>query len=269
MRSDLLLKVLTLAALPVYLYAQEGEYKAASLGTTKPSRPAQREFQLNLSRYSSPSKRGWQLNQYLAGQGGEKRGTVKALSFRGKPKPECNSFLITEFGYSYRLGRNSGDPYNSSRDNFYFTWDLGWMTNLSKSYALGATFYAGADQDGARLGIKPRLRRWLGRDLSLDVSPGILLYRLGGNYDKYPGFTGHVGLNYADWITLIGQVEVIPYEYQGYGSYPNWSTRRGNEVTWYGGVKLGSYPGTVAGILAIAAYAIVSSVTFELNLFSN
>ncbi len=153
--------------------------------------------------------------------------------FRGQPPPACKSFWITELGYSYRL--------NAGGHDHYVTFELGYMSNQSERYALGGSLLAGFDEE-FRIGLKPRLRRWLGRSTSIEVSPGILL---AGGGARLPGFTGHVGVNFADVAILTSQVEVLD---RGFGS----------NVAWYGGIKLGSKPGLItsaigSGVLAILA----------------
>jgi len=174
-----------------------------------------------------------------------------SICFRGRPLPKCRSFLLTELSYSHRFDAQPNNSYSSSSANYYFTWEIGWMKNLKGSSALGATLFLGADDDGARFGLKTRYRRWLNRTTSLDLSPGILLLGSNNQFEpSFPGFTGHAGLNFGDWFALIIQVEAIYLDTVG------------TDVGWYGGFKLGSYPGLIGGvasfILVIIAYSTVT-----------
>jgi hypothetical protein len=183
--------------------------------------------------------------------------------FRGKSLSECSSFFISEFAYLKRLSRSVGfdedKVYRFKGDHdFYFSADIGWMRNLDMKNAIGGTMYFGLDDDGSRLAIKPRYRRWLNDKISLDISAGLIFKSFENEMHKSPGFTGHIGLGISDYIMLITQLEIMPFEavYYSYhdGEYLH---MKGKEVVWYGGLKLGSYPGIVTIIIApITAYII-------------
>lgn len=122
------------------------------------------------------------------------------------------------------------------------------MRNFNAHTALGATLIVGADDDGSRIGIKPRYRRWLNRTTSFEVSPGILLSRGNNQFDaEFPGFTGHAGLNVGDWFALTGQMEVIRLQTVG------------TDVAWYGGFKLGSYAAPIGSVVLLIVAAIAAA----------
>src|SRR5215207_8090433 len=75
-------------------------------------------------------------------------------------------------------------------------WELGLMRTLGTQSAFGATVLL---TTRFSLGFKARYRRWLSRMVSLDVAPGVTLYRE-GNTARTPSFTGHVGVNDGDWL---------------------------------------------------------------------
>lgn len=172
---------------------------------------------------------------------------------RPKPLPMCEEFGIFEFGYGYRLGEKP----SWAEENLYFVWDLGWMRNVNKRMALGLSLFAGVDLSYGRLGVKPRYRLWLSSDVSLDVSAGLFVF---GDHEQFavsnPGFTGHVGLNFADWFQPMLQVDVVRL-----GSF-------GTDVAWYAGARVGRYA-AVAGTVGLAAaiylllYAISESGGFD------
>jgi hypothetical protein len=185
----------------------------------------------------------------------------KSLSWRGHPLPECKSFLITEFAFLWRLAENTDSRRSLPQDRWYGAWELGWMRNINPKFALGGTVYAGADNDGARLGLKARGRWWINRVVGLDLSSGILIAGIEEEVENYPGFTSQLGLNFGDWASLVTQVEVIPLEYI---EYPPFSTvpekKSGTETAWYAGLKLGSYPGTIGGIGSVVVAGIVAAL---------
>ena len=130
------------------------------------------------------------------------------------------------------------------------------MRNRSPATALGGTaFLAAADQitgnTGVLLGLKPRVRRWIGRTLSVDLSPGGFYVLSGDANANTIGLTGHGGLNFGDWAALSVQVLVGRSPAQANGS---------TEVGFYLGGKLGSYPGAASGVavpLAILVFSLL------------
>lgn len=143
------------------------------------------------------------------------------ISFRGKPVPECIMFFITEAGGVVGVAGSPGE--------FGVNYEFGLMYNLNQRSALGATLFTLFDGSNFR-GIKLRYRHWMNSSISLDVSPGLSLW----GYGKHPQFTGHVGLNFGDWIALIGQADI----------QRQWHANRlRSKVNFSMGVKFGSYAG--------------------------
>lgn len=184
----------------------------------------------------------------------------KKFSFKPKPLPKCSSFLITEFGWSFGLGKSS-DKGNLRLLN----WELGYMVNRDEHSAIGGTFVIAVEPDGgaSRLGLKVRYRRWLSNGASLDIAPGILILS-GKNKFSFPSFTGHVGLNLSEWFALTGQVEIMRWKKSGYDfTWQNGlekSTRWEKTETdfrWYAGFKLGTPLGAGIGTAVVALIAIV------------
>jgi hypothetical protein len=100
---------------------------------------------------------------------------------------------------------------------------------------------------GVLFGLKPRLRQWIGRLVSIDLSPGAFYVFSGDANRNTIGLTGHVGVNLADFAALSTQVLV------GRSPYTT-----GSELGFYLGGKLGSYPGAVTGIAAPLAVLVVA-----------
>lgn len=152
------------------------------------------------------------------------------MRFRGKPLPECQSFWITEMGAAV------------GSSDVYITWEVGHMVNVSPRLALGGTAITAFDIDhgeaqAVRVGIKARARRWLSPRMSVELSPGLIVYDHRFEAEP-PGLTMHVGLNYGDWIALTGQVEKA----------------KGLPAGRFVGLKAGSYPGLIGfGLSAIFA----------------
>jgi hypothetical protein len=133
------------------------------------------------------------------------------------------------------------------RHNSYWTWQLGWMRNISSRDALGASLFLGAetdrfDQSGSTFGVKARYRRWLGPNLALDVGAGPAL---GG------WMIAHGALAYGDWVALEVQAE------------PGQNVFSDRSFATYAGIRFGSYPGTVLGIAAPLAVLVAIASSYH------
>ncbi len=185
----------------------------------------------------------------------------KQLCLKAYPKPECQSFLITEFSYMNRFHLSSKLPSYVYDDAFLFSWELGLMKNITPRYALGGTFYTAVDDEGSRVGIKARIRRWLSRELSIDLAPGILIAKISGDYERYPAFTGHIGFNYTPMLSVVTQLEIIPFKANLFDPVSQSFRRfRGNEVSWFVGIKLCSEIGVGTGIVGILLVPVIAGL---------
>jgi hypothetical protein len=121
------------------------------------------------------------------------------FSWRGHPKAECSTYLITETGVLLGLTSVSdmGPFPEFDVPGGMFHMELGAMTNISAQDAVGASGVFETVNDGLRGGARLRYRRWLSPTLGLDIAPGLTL--LGDNgVESYPSFSGRVGLSFAD-----------------------------------------------------------------------
>src|SRR5205807_6549338 len=57
---------------------------------------------------------------------------------------------------------------------------------------------------GAAVGIRPRVRFWMSHTTSFDIAPGMVVLGSGA-----PGFSGHAGLNIADYVGLTMHVVAL------------------------------------------------------------
>jgi hypothetical protein len=169
------------------------------------------------------------------------------ICFRGKPAPDCKFFGVTEIGLGFRLGDEGG------LDKGWLASELGLMRNVGPRYAVGGTTYILYDTGASdfRAGLKLRGRRWLRRDLSLNVSGGLLL--LSGIYgEELPGYAGHIDLNYKDLVAAYVGCDVIRRE------------SADERVVWHAGVRTGGHIGSSltavgVGLVFLALYAIATA----------
>jgi len=159
----------------------------------------------------------------------------RPFCFRGRPKPRCDSFWVTEFSVTPRM---NGNPSGGGGPNYYYTWDVGAMKNAGARTALGGAAFLGGEDDGVRFGLTVRYRRWITSTTAFDLSPGVLV--TGGDNKRaprFPAFTGMAGLMYRDLVGVTMRVELVP------------DTAGTVETAWYGGVRFASYPGIVMSIV--------------------
>jgi len=160
-----------------------------------------------------------------------------SLCWRGHPLPECRAFVLTEFGVYSRIDH---DPTHASDSPHYFTLDVGPVWNRTTRDALGLTAYLASGD------------RWLSRNTSVDVAPGIILYGSedGGYQYKAPGIVAGLSLNAGD-LFGVG----LEMEHSRYTPYSPTFPQVGSDTTWRAGAKLGSGLG-VLGALALVGLVI-------------
>lgn len=183
---------------------------------------------------------------------------LASLCWRGKPLPECRTFVLTELGV---YGRLDEDPTHAADNPVYFTLDLGLVKNVSPTAAMGLTAYGGAGDSHARVGARFRYRRWLSRDTSVDFAPGVIVYGSedGGYTHQAPGFVLGATWNWRDWVALGLEVEHSRYEIEGYTPGELASPEKITDTTWCVGGKLGSVPGVVGTAVLVGFFVYLVS----------
>jgi hypothetical protein len=165
------------------------------------------------------------------------------LCWRGRTGAECASFLITEFA----LGVAPKQP--ARRPPVNGMWELGAMRSITPSQAVGASLFVLHDDESRYLiGVRPRLRHWMGPDLSLDLGLGVILrdLRKRSFVVEVPSFTGRVGLDWADRLGVFAQLEVLRVERRPQAN----PELVGTQATVYAGVRFGADVGVLAGAIA-------------------
>ena len=175
--------------------------------------------------------------------------------FRGRARPHCESFWLTEFGVAVPI---SGAKYTDG--GRLFTWELGGMKNVGRHFALGAAGFADGGMPSSGIGFRPRARLWLADGNSLEIAPGIVL----AGPATGPAFSGHVAFNMSDYLAFT--VHVVTVKEPVFSPSPNPPFtivgQKTHPVVFAGG-RLGSKPGTITGILfpalTVAAFFAVCS----------
>ena len=172
-----------------------------------------------------------------SGENRPSRRRIPALTWRGRPLAETRSFLITESGVLARIDDN---PYIGGDSRIAFSFDLGWMKNISEHGAVGFSGYALVSDPTTRLGIRARYRRWLSQKTSIDISPGVLLggEDSGIEYNP-PGFVLGATWNAGDLVALTVDAEYASNLDLVHDTPPlQWEKR--TDVAWRAGAKFGS-----------------------------
>ena len=171
--------------------------------------------------------------------------------WRGEPSPHCRSFWITEFGLFWRLDGISREIRSDEIYDYGIRYEVGPMYNVNEEYALGGTVtLTGTGENG--LGIHGRLRYWMNRNWSLDLSPGVIFLGSAGGDDYellHPAASARLVLNYADFVGFYAGVEQFRVRQEG------------SELDWYVGMHAASYPGAGLGLIfLVIALAAASSM---------
>lgn len=171
--------------------------------------------------------------------------------FRGRPKPTCDNFWLTELGFAKSVAKSV-----TSESASLYTWELGWMVNRGTRHALGVGVFFQVDdfpdppdppyyiRDNTGFGLRPRLRWWISRAISVDLAPGVILYGSGHG----AGFSGHVGLNLGDYAAVTAHIVSRPRAYV----FPS------TQTVFVGG-RVGSALGAIVGGAWLVFIAILSS----------
>lgn len=183
--------------------------------------------------------------------------------FRGKPKPDCCSFLIFETGWMFNL-TSAGDP--QGKDGLLFTADLGVMFNRQSSNAWGGSFHIAENDDGTRFGLGPRYRKWLNKEVSFDFSPRLMFGSGGGGYypvhRRFPGFAFSTSISFKDLISFDSYYQILPYYTTDYNYNPSGppipSIVKGTETGLYLGISGRSYFAPVTALIGFVAVITVS-----------
>ena len=182
--------------------------------------------------------------------------TADAGCFRGKPYPECRVFWITEAGFMYRFDspglkdKQSQEHYLSrpglmqSRD--YYLGNLGLMVNIDAHNAVGGLLAFGVDYsvDDWRTYVGARFRRWLSESVAADVTAGIIRTALSR---QKINFFSEISMMLSDQVGVSARMEWV--------RRPDYATAS-HDVSWYGGVRLGSEWGAVVAAILLPMLAL-------------
>lgn len=158
------------------------------------------------------------------------------LCFVGRPAEFCKMFTVTEFGYGRLIGGDQAEGFLDHHvEPHVVMWELGLMRNTDARSALGGSVLL---TSRFSVGLKARYRRWLWREVSLEVAPGLILHD-GRHAARTPAFTGHLLVNLGDVLSVGGMLEASRFGTNSFGTPPATITKP------YLLARLGSYPGLI------------------------
>lgn len=144
----------------------------------------------------------------------------KELCFFGRPAPDCGSVVFLRASMSPHIAGSSipydhpalaGDEKPEMEGNYAV--EIGLLRNRLDGGARGASLLVGADGNGARVALKGRHRRWIGRYAALDAGAGILAAQRErpGTVDTETGLgmTADVTLGLTDWASVGLEGDVL------------------------------------------------------------
>jgi hypothetical protein len=164
-------------------------------------------------------------------------GTAAAQScFESQPLPRCRGFWVTEFGGGVRVSPTVPGSWRG-----LISWELGGMRNLSRKVAVGGTGFWTLTDQASSLGLRPRMRYWVGDAFSVDIAPGVILVERGRSG---LGFSGQVSANVTPTLSLVTTVQsirAVTYSYD---------TPRPGRIDLFVGARLSGRAGAIAGVVA-------------------
>lgn len=198
-----------------------------------------------------------EVSAQLADQG------ARTWSLRPRPLVETKFYLVTEAGLllsgeAMKIADRAWGP------DLALIWDVGAMRNISPRIAVGGTlgFTQGNDRNEFSLALKPRVRYW-SRPITVDVSPGIILAHNSFEDGPRPRFFIEATTMYRDLAGISARVLSTYIEYPVNQPSEPFRLAAFNKTDFYLGLRLGSYPGTVAGVLTAAGAVVITNLFWD------
>jgi len=132
----------------------------------------------------------------------------QAGCLRGQRLPQCKTFWIIEIqglvpvAQTSRVVTTSSDhafSYEAHAFDYAVEWNLGHMVNVGEGYGVGGVFTVGSGNADPLTGIRARGRKWLAKNLSIEVEGGLLRSDAAGSRgESLNGWTAGARLNIRD-----------------------------------------------------------------------
>lgn len=174
----------------------------------------------------------------------QERASAGRACFQPRPEPLCRSYWVTEFGGAWYTTSPKGRTPDERR--FAFTWEAGYMRNLSPRHAAGATVFLSGNDQFMRSGVRARVRRWVNRDVAVDLAPSLIVFQANGDVEAVstrPGVSLLGGVSLTRWVGVTSELE---------------ATQGG--VRLVSGIRFGSYAGATTGLAVPATLFVLGGL---------
>lgn len=185
--------------------------------------------------------------------------------FRGKPLPDCKTFWIVEMQGLIPLAQNTrtvtsgGDyayTYQAKAFENQVEWNVGHMVNVGDKWAVGGAITVGTGGHDPFTGLRVRGRRWLGKDLSVEIEAGVLSSDAAWDATGvFNGWTSDVRLNIRDQGSFFLRYDGVTVPEQSY-PYNNFF----DPGATHHGLSLGASAGSVPALVGTGSLAILYAV---------
>jgi hypothetical protein len=171
------------------------------------------------------------------------------LCFRGRPYPECKSYLIFELTGTTRLGgtTRAASSQLGSRGNEdlreYLAFDVGHMVNRDATHAVGWSLQGGGTEAGTRFAVKGRRRDWHLNGVTTDLAGGLLAAQepsINPNHGVQQGYgvTAEAALGVFSLASVMVDADLVRVE--GHTA-----------AAAHAGVRLESYTAIAGGVVVL------------------
>ncbi len=193
---------------------------------------------------------------------------AKVGCLRGRPLPECRSFWLIEMQgiaplvqTDRQVSYGGGMETRSNAFDQVLEWNLGHMVNLTPTFAVGGVFTVGSGGSDALTGVRARGRRWMSKDVSLELGGGLLRTTArGAAYAGVNGATVDLRLNIRDQGSFFVRWDGL--------SLPE--VRQTGDWTFYDpggfqqGLSVGASAGSVPALIGTGALGLAWTILFAL-----
>lgn len=196
-------------------------------------------------------------------------GTPKVGCLRGQPEPRCRSFWIVEMQGTTALWQTTrtvsyGGGWETATHAFEerLEWNLGHMVNVSPRYAVGGVLTVGNGNTDALTGVRLRGRRWISKDVSVELEGGLIRTTAGGAaYPGQNGVTADVRLNIRDQGSFFVRWDgvSIPEVRRGDYEYPFH-----DPGGFHHGLSVGAAAGSVPALIGTGALGLAYTILLAL-----
>ena len=167
------------------------------------------------------------------------------------PAPVCGGYFLFEFNAGGNVGGTTFTPpfWGAKRAlPSWFGWDVGWMRNLSPTTTLGGAFEIGGNEQGTRLALRAKHRRWLAGHMVFDASAGALMAQRQTGDGVIPTYGATADVGFGRARVLVGTVGVDIARQQGEMEFGAHIGGRAESR----GVALISIMAAIGGLLVVA-----------------